>query len=73
MNFYISPFAGFEDEKPWLNSVSGDRNDEKTPEVALRRTQSFEADDKLVLWLCIFSFFFFFSVLLHSLTVAKPI
>ncbi|KAK7590544.1 hypothetical protein V9T40_002157 [Parthenolecanium corni] len=44
-NAIKTPFR-FEDEKPWLNSVSGDRNDEKTPEVALRRTQSFEADDK---------------------------
>ncbi len=40
---------GFEDEKqPWTNSVSSDKvnSDEKAPEVVLRRTQSFEADDK---------------------------
>lgn len=43
-------FAEFDDEKQW--TASSDQvnvnNEDKSPEVALRRTQSFEADDKLV-------------------------
>lgn len=70
MPYFSSPFAGFEDEKPWPNSVSGDRNEEKAPEVALRRTQSFEADDKLVSPPL---FDILLIVVLQSLTVAKRV
>lgn len=43
--------AGFEDDKSWNNAASSEsvasvNNDDKVPEVVLRRTQSFEADDK---------------------------
>lgn len=48
INFEIA-FEGFEDEKsPWSNEQSNVNDENKAPEVVLRRTQSFEADDKLV-------------------------
>lgn len=42
--------TGFEDEKLWSNAAASSESvaahDDKVPEVVLRRTQSFEADDK---------------------------
>ncbi|XKL63604.1 hypothetical protein PGB90_005968 [Kerria lacca] len=53
-NAIRTPFiTGFDDDKQWSNSISNDQvnvnNENKAPEVQLRRTQSFEADDKKAL------------------------
>jgi hypothetical protein len=43
----VCTFSEFDDD-PASNDQVNANSDDKTPEVVLRRTQSFEADDKLV-------------------------